>query len=247
MVNLIHLIRNKISSFVLLKKIYLSLFKLVPVHYAYSLNRSLRTPYSQLEDDNSIIFIHIPKAAGNALIKSLYGRSATGHDPLSRYMDYDKAKFERSYKFAVVRNPWDRMVSSFYYLKQGGIGFFDTDFADKFLSGCENFDSFVHRINSDSAFKESVMSWVHFVPQVDFLMIDGSSGYMDQIIKLEELNEGYERLRTNLQREDTQLIKDNQSSRSKYQDYYTEETIQIVKALYSDDIALLDYVFGDDN
>ena len=244
MFKILHRVRRLVSGFSMLKKIYLTIFRLLPVHTRYELNRKLRSPYSSLEEENKIIFIHIPKAAGNALIKSLYGRAATGHDPVSRYKSYNADKFSSYYKFAVVRNPWDRVVSSYHYLKQGGMGFFDNDFSDGYLSEVDNFEEFIYRLRDDALFRGKVMTWVHFVPQIDFLSLDGEYILVDKIVKLEEIEVGFKELCVELNAESMGLIKDNRSNRSKYQDYYNSKTIEIVRGLYSTDIKLLNYQFG---
>lgn len=236
-------LRYSLKSFIFTKKIYLFLLRLLPVHMSYDLNRRLRSPYSSLESEKSIIFIHIPKAAGNALIKTLYGVSATGHDPLTRYKQHDKCQYDQSFKFAVVRNPWDRMVSSFHYLKQGGIGFFDADFSQQYLVDCDDFNVFLHKMMSDSAYESKIMTWVHFVPQLDFLSLDGESIDVDLCVKLEEMTEKMSEICFSLGIEPKNMIKDNASNRESYQSYYSTETASYVKELYQNDILLLGYKF----
>lgn len=218
------------------------LFRLLPVHYAYRLNRSLRSPYSELEINNQLIFIHIPKAAGNALIKSLYGQSATGHDPLIRYKKYDSGKFNNFTKLAVVRNPWDKMVSSFFYLKQGGIGFFDLNFRNRYLADVEDFESFIAKMQSDKSFENKILSWIHFIPQIEFITINGEVG-VDILVKLEELDSNIDGICERLKIKSATLMKDNQSKRGKYQDYYTTESRDYVASLYEQDIKVLGYTF----
>ncbi|WP_178968287.1 sulfotransferase family 2 domain-containing protein [Neptunomonas phycophila] len=240
---MIYSLRRKLKGFSGVKNFYLWALRLLPVHTRYEINRKLRSPYSTLEDDKKIIYIHIPKAAGNALIKSLYGVSATGHDLLSRYKDNNESKFNLYYKFAVVRNPFDRFVSSFFYLKQGGIGFFDDDFAKKYLSGIETFEEFVLKINSDKKFEAAVMSWIHFVPQIDFLSLDGSTIGVDRVVKLEQINDSLSDLCTDLKIPLVEMKRDNASKRAAYKEYYTPELKEVVGRLYEKDLNVLQYSF----
>ncbi len=240
---MLHKFRRKLRGFSGLRSAYLYVLKIFPVHTRYEINRKLRSPYSSLEDDKKIIYIHIPKAAGNALIKSLYGVSATGHDLLNRYKDNNESKFNLYYKFAVVRNPFDRFVSSFFYLKQGGIGFFDDDFANKYLSGIDSFDAFVLKLKSDEAFRKSVMTWIHFVPQIDFLSLDGKTISVDRVVKLENINTDISALCQDLNLPVVEMKKDNASKRSSYKDYYTPELVGIVSELYRQDLDTLNYTF----
>lgn len=241
----IHLIRKNVRNFSFLKRFFFFLLKFFPVHSRYDINRKLRTPYSLLEDEKRIIYIHIPKAAGNALIKTLFGASATGHDPLRRYLSHNSEKFYSYYKFAVVRNPYDRLVSSFFYLKQGGIGFFDNDFAESYLNDIDSFEEFVTRLGSDDEFRGAIMSWVHFVPQLDFITLDGSNVAVDRVIKLESIDQEISELCEKLGVPPVKMIKDNMSQRKSYKTYYTPELISIVSSLYKDDLAVLNYTFGD--
>jgi len=244
MVKLLHKFRKKISGNKLLLSIFRTVLLIFPVHSQYEINRNLRSPYSKLETDNKIIFIHIPKAAGNAVTKALYGVSATGHDLLQRYYDYDSGRFNQSYKFAVVRNPWDRLVSSYFYLKQGGIGFFDTIFADRYLDKINTFDEFISHLDNDLKFREKILSWVHFVPQSDFLKLNGAVDNNEvHILKLENVNEEIPHLCDKLGLEPVELQKVNQSKRNAYQDYYDDYRREIVAEIYSEDIKFFNYQF----
>lgn len=242
---LLHFLRFIFARSKSLKLIFLFFMRLLPIHFRYDLNRALRSPYSKVEDNNRVIFIHVPKAAGNALMKTLFGVAATGHDPLRRYCSYNSEKFKHYYKFAVVRNPYDRLVSSFFYLKQGGIGFFDNDFAESYLNDVDTFEEFVKRLGSDGKFRSAIMSWVHFVPQLDFITLDGSNVAVDRVIKLENIDLEMSDLCRELGIPPVKMIKDNMSQRKSYKTYYTPELISIVSSLYKEDLAELNYVFGD--
>lgn len=241
----IHRVRRKLAKFKSLKTVYLCLFRLLPVHKSYEINRKLRSPYSTLEDKHKIIYIHIPKAAGNALIKSLFGVSATGHDPLSRYLANNDKKFREYYKFAVVRNPFDRLVSSFFYLKQGGIGFFDDDFSRKYLFDIQSFDHFVKKLNDDVEFRNAVMTWVHFIPQINFLSLNGTDLHIDKVVKLENLDKELNELCSQIGVPPVKIIRYNSSKRKNFKEYYTRELIEIVESLYQQDLKVLKYTFED--
>lgn len=78
-----------------------------------------RAVYPKAFDRTRSVFIHIPKTAGRSLVKGLYGLNSVEHAGAEWYQRIDALRFESYFKFAFVRNPWDRMVSAWSYLSQG--------------------------------------------------------------------------------------------------------------------------------
>lgn len=79
---------------------------------AYDFIRSrLINPYTDVLDENAVVFVHIPKTAGKALFGSLFAAPSPGHITARRYRSFDPDRFQRYFKFAVGRNPWDRTVT----------------------------------------------------------------------------------------------------------------------------------------
>ncbi|HTL74630.1 MAG TPA: sulfotransferase family 2 domain-containing protein, partial [bacterium] len=73
-------------------------------------------------DQHRCIFVHVPKCAGISLVKSLFGDFDCGHTNLRRYqIMFAPAEFNGYFKFTIVRNPFDRVVSAFLFLKKGGV------------------------------------------------------------------------------------------------------------------------------
>jgi len=146
------------------------------------------TPFFQTKT----IFIHIPKTAGISVVLSLYGGSISmAHTRLRMFrLLFTETEFDSFYKFAFVRDPLDRLLSAYGFLKQGGITPYDREFADTHLSRYNDFSSFVRGWLS----RESVYTYVHFVPQHDFVTIRGKLG-VDFIGRFESLNEDYEHIR----------------------------------------------------
>lgn len=100
-------------------------------------------PYTPASNRLRAIFIHIPKAAGTSVRYAL-GEPAMGrrHLPWWVYKEADYKKFNSYFKFAFVRDPWDRVMSGFEYLKAGGNQAEDLAVAEA-LQEFETFEDFV--------------------------------------------------------------------------------------------------------
>jgi hypothetical protein len=65
------------------------------------------------------LFIHIPRTAGTSITRALYGNNLFMHHSASYFKAIDQEIFRSSFKFSVVRNPWDRLVSAYHLFKVG--------------------------------------------------------------------------------------------------------------------------------
>ena len=91
-----------------------------------SLTKGIRgggDPFTMMMVDSGILFIHVPKTGGISVKRALYGDINRGHGHV-RAITYrtklGKNTFNNLFKLAVVRNTWDRLVSAYHYLSQGG-------------------------------------------------------------------------------------------------------------------------------
>ena len=67
------------------------------------------------------IQIHIPKTAGSTLRNALSTHATTGHfSALKLRRMITPEEWDQRFTFAFVRNPWDRMVSWFFFHQQFG-------------------------------------------------------------------------------------------------------------------------------
>ena len=71
---------------------------------------------------HNVLFVHIPKNAGTSMNKVLeIEPKKTKHYPLSVLEAYTPEPiFDNAIKIAIVRNPWERMVSHYVYSQQKG-------------------------------------------------------------------------------------------------------------------------------
>ena len=186
------------------------------------------------------IFIHVPKAAGTSIARSIYGINV-GHRSLSDYAKISERELAKYFTFTFVRNPWDRTVSEYNFVQQGGT---------KYVQPIENpiykshyfkdFDTFVNDwLPSADLCQEDVV----FAPQYWYTRLNGKDVATDYTCKVENLNDGIDYLRQRLNISMT-IEKLNASQRNKnYRDYYSPQTVDIVSRIYARDIDLFDYKF----
>jgi sulfotransferase famil protein len=184
------------------------------------------------------IFVHIPKCAGTSVRQSLFGRDG-GHPPLENFRTMLPPEiFARSFKFTFARNPWDRLVSAFFFLKKSDLKR-NQRFNRRHLSAFNDFDSFVRQWVT----RKNIWSFTHFLPQHHFLCIDKRLG-VDFVGFYENLAEDFAIIARRIGKH-TELREENRlGGRDKdYRQYYNEETRGIVAKVYAEDIALLGYSF----
>ena len=63
----------------------------------------------------SVIFIHVPKVAGVSISTSLYGKTL-GHIMASDIQKYYPGEFSELFKFAFIRDPYERFLSAVKYV-----------------------------------------------------------------------------------------------------------------------------------
>jgi hypothetical protein len=184
------------------------------------------------------VYIHIPRVAGTSIATAIFGREVV-HWALR---DYEATGVDLSeyWKFAVVRNPWDRLVSTFEYLKRGGMPKYpyDQDVGALIARRGFTFERFVKDWLPGREF-----SYIHLFPQVHFMGAGGKAIGVDFVGRYESLERDYSLIAERLGIESS-LPRLNPSHRSRdYRQYYTAELVDLVQEVYADDIRLLEYRF----
>jgi hypothetical protein len=191
-------------------------------------------------DNHKCIFVHIPKTGGISIKKSLFGIRGGAHRRLRNYkILYNEKEFSNYFKFSFVRNPWDRVVSAYEFLKAGGINEADRRWTEEVLSQFNSFNDFiVGWLAETEGYGE-----IHFMPQYEFICLGGTKPQVDYIGRFEQINKDFTKIcnKIGVQKE---LSDNNKSSRhSDYKKYYTKETEEVVEEVYSEDIRMFGYSF----
>ncbi len=67
-----------------------------------------------------LIFVHVPRAAGTSIVRALYGEGCIRHFPMRYYRAIDPGFAQAAQSFAILRDPVDRFVSAYTFVRQGG-------------------------------------------------------------------------------------------------------------------------------
>ena len=184
-----------------------------------------------------VIFIHIPKTAGTSLVEAIYGDvSKEGHRKISFYQQIIGADMSSYFSFCFVRNPYDRLYSSYKFLEKGGMNIHDQKAFAKHLSKYNDFEDFV--LNGLN--EKIINSLTHFIPQTDFICNKKDDILVDFVGKFESIDS------------DTIILSDkigveiklnhlNKNTKNFYLEIYTKEMLSIVHNIYNRDFIILGY------
>jgi chondroitin 4-sulfotransferase 11 len=201
--------------------------------------RRSRGLYSGYQPRFRCFFIHVPRTGGNSIaLTMLDGRSA--HTPYFVYQHAYPDEFSEFFKFCFVRNPWDRLVSAFFYLKAGGMDAPDRRWAREHLAAYHTFKDFVHGWVNEA----NIWTWIHFLPQSYFVIDRAGCKTVDFVGRFECIERDFAQVAARLQFS-APLRRMNPSNHRHYTTYYDDETIAIVARAYASDIDAFGYAFAD--
>ena len=187
-----------------------------------------------------LIFMHIPKTAGTSIVsllkeldKDLFVRM--GH-PLANEWKQFREEDYRDYRwFTVCRNPYDRLVSAFFYIKNSGQNKNDKLLRDSFGLADVEFAEFVR--NFDLRLLQSRPR--HFVRQAEF--IEGRKDKISSVLRYENLQSDLDTLFSEFGLPETRLPYKNRSERSGFSDYYGEAERRKIQQIYQLDFDVFGY------
>lgn len=195
------------------------------------------------------VFIHIPKNGGSSLIESLRNYNPYINEKKRRpnkrfvgHLSYQETlplfpKHEPLSFFCITRNPWERMVSYFHYLKQ----FKDHHSANEIgalLDEGLSFDEFIEFVtfSKDKCIKT----------QFQYMSDKNGSIAIDDTLRLENIQGDLNELLKKNNCQEVAMEKLNSSKHKAYTDYYkSDHSIKMVSDYEAGIIDLCQYRFGD--
>jgi hypothetical protein len=150
-----------------------------------------------------------------------------GHLSLQQIRPYMRPEEWRSFfKFAFVRNPFDRFISYCAFMTREK-GDFDQD-PQRVMR---------HFIANPP------MAHILFQPQHSFITDEDGQPLTDQVGRVEEMQQSYNEIAGRIGIPTAQLERVNSSRRRDYREYYDQPLIEAVTRLYARDLELFGYTF----
>jgi len=208
------------------------------------------------------IFIHIPKAGGTSIETVLCDFPLFRYQLVNKFNWYgnirnDETKYELDhstmaylkknckyydnsyFSFAIVRNPYARLVSEYHYCKYQ---------YSRFIKKLDSFKDFVYELKNKFDYvlknKEKDHLYVsHYLPQYLFTHNYRKIKIVNKIYKLENLNEEWLNICEILDIDKELIRSEKNASKFKYnyEDYYDEDLKSIVYEMYKDDFEIFNY------
>jgi hypothetical protein len=207
-----------------------------------------------LRHDLKILFIHINKTGGSSIVRALnmlqvhlsvdliFSSEIENDDQFNIWEGWKNGKRRTTYNwdkltniknywneyksFSIVRNPWDRVVSDFFYCKKENYVPVELTFRNEVLYNKDNFERW----------KQPCYNW---------LTLNGEVA-VQNILRFENLQSDFEKMCKQLELPDgINLPHLNKTKHKHYTEYYDEETKQIVAEKYAKDIEYFGYEFGE--
>tara|TARA_Y100000004_G_C8795140_1_gene360948 strand:+ start:115 stop:729 length:615 start_codon:yes stop_codon:yes gene_type:complete len=198
---------------------------------------------------HSFIFVHIPKTAGTSVAACLrpYCETYIKHHHILDRLPPNPRSY---YKFCVSRNPWDRCVSRYHYLKQepwfprGDFSDFIINKNNKFSYGSIRVQQIKNEYNPPLEGFIKLCDKFPFDEQLDWVSDNEGNILMDFFIKFETLQKDFNIVCDKIGIPKQKLPHTNKTNHKHYTEYFDNVTRELVAEKYAKDIEYFGYEFG---
>jgi hypothetical protein len=202
-----------------------------------------------ISHDYKCILVHIPRTGGTSFEQAVFGGNWWAKHKETKHILASQAKkiyqeyWDDYFKFAVVRNPWDRCVSMMHFGN-----FFYGAYGDTLTESMLDWykEKFGYPVVTEFDYRfykrEEILHSGHCENQVYGNIIDED---LDYIAKLETIDDDFAEISKILGLNKKQLPKAAKSTSRKkeYHSYYTDQVKEIVEQMYLHDIVQYEYTF----
>ena len=185
----------------------------------------------------NVTYLHIPKTAGTSLLDWL--RTNKKDSTSVEWETHPKHSVisNNHPTFTVVRNPWDRMVSAYHYLKNISLPEGSSWLALNKITA-ENFPTFEEWVYSLEEYKNPEVYWFRpETPQAEWIDVP-----VNLILRYETLQQDFKQIQEMFDCP-LPLPHHYNSGRGHYKDYYSDSTRKLVERLSQLDIDTWKYVY----
>ncbi len=192
-------------------------------------------------------FVHIPKNGGSTVTtamrrKNLLGQRlekgelvSSGNETITDILDHLGSEADTYFKFSFVRNPWDRFVSAYHYVRQRR--------PELTQVNCHSsFPAFVDAFNADPL---PFLKIRYFRPQWTYLTDDEGEVALDKIGRFEQFDQDLYDILGKIGMRRSLIRHRKRTVRADYRDYYDAHRQDVIARVYDEDIELFDYSFED--
>lgn len=196
--------------------------------------KNVRWQLRQKYVDN-FIFIHVPKTAGTSVVRTL--GIPRIHETASDIRNRLGARrWEGKFKFAFVRNPWDRAVSLFHFAAGPSRGLCNSRYIALSFREWLKF-AYVDRHPLYFDFPHS------FGPQLEWISDLDGNVIVDFVGRFENLRQDFATICARLGLSTAVLPHYGASKHDDYRSYYKDEDVDIIAKWYKKDIEHFGYAF----
>jgi hypothetical protein len=207
-----------------------------------------------ISEASKLLFIHIQKTGGSSIARMLRrdipdATTYLGtHDHASWAKEALGSRYDEFFKFAFVRNPWDRLVSWYSMIRQESKGQprAELNLLWKYvLDNSSSFDDFLLNCTEtidDEDGKKSVL-----YAQLDYISDESGALIVDFVGRYEDFARDLRHVLRRVDLSDAEIPHENRSRHVHYSAYYTPRTRDIVAERYEKDIKAFGYTFETPN
>ena len=194
------------------------------------------SPYNlTISHTKKFIWFRVAKVATRTIYNHLLSQDVPLELQHPYRVYYPTNSYREYFKFAFVRNPWERLVSGWHNkFKEKDLPRYGLDAATH--KKLQNFDYFIHYLSESDYINKNP----HFVPQHNLIDLN----HLDYLGRMERFSADFKQICRHIGIEGQGVEHKNISGRDKdYRFYFTDDLAEAASDLYRKDIQLFRYEF----